>query len=127
MHQGGEGEASARPNQKRSKNFSMQEDVLLVSAWVNVSMDAIQGADQSRSAYWNRICDFFHANKYFSSDRSQNSLMHRWSTIQECLNTFAGCVSRIENRPQSGANAEDKVKINLFYMLLLVIIYLLTF
>ncbi|BAT02079.1 Os07g0554400 [Oryza sativa Japonica Group] len=97
----------------------MQEDVLLVSAWVNVSMDAIQGADQSRSAYWNRICDFFHANKYFSSDRSQNSLMHRWSTIQECLNTFAGCVSRIENRPQSGANAEDKVKINLFYMLLL--------
>ncbi|KAF2923362.1 hypothetical protein DAI22_07g184800 [Oryza sativa Japonica Group] len=87
----------------------MQEDVLLVSAWVNVSMDAIQGADQSRSAYWNRICDFFHANKYFSSDRSQNSLMHRWSTIQECLNTFAGCVSRIENRPQSGANAEDKL------------------
>lgn len=70
---------------------------------------------------------FFHANKDFSSDRSQNSLMHRWSTIQECLNTFAGCVSRIENRPQSGANAEDKVKINLFYMLLLVIIYLLTF
>ncbi len=72
-------------------------------------MDAIQGADQPQSTYWNRIYDFFHENKDFTSDRTQISLMHCWSTIQECVNKFAGCVSYIENRPQSGVNAEDKV------------------
>uniref|UniRef100_A0A0E0MEF3 Uncharacterized protein n=1 Tax=Oryza punctata TaxID=4537 RepID=A0A0E0MEF3_ORYPU len=36
-----EGDVCARPNQKSSKNFSMQEDVLLVSAWINISIDAI--------------------------------------------------------------------------------------
>lgn len=31
-----------RPNQKRSKNFSEQEDTILVSAWFNVSTDPIK-------------------------------------------------------------------------------------
>ena len=30
---------SMRPNQKRSKNFSEEEDKLLVAAWLNVSID----------------------------------------------------------------------------------------
>lgn len=119
----GEGEAYVRSNQKRSKNFSMKEDVLLVSAWVNISTDAIQDSDQSRNTYWNRISDFFfHANKDFTSDRSQNSLMYCLSTIQECVNKFVGCVCRIERRPQNGINAEHKLIIELLYMTFLLII-----
>ena len=101
---------SQRPNQKRTKNFSSEEDSLLVSAWLNVSLDAIQGTDQSRTAYWDRIYEYFHTNRLFDSDRSHKSLNKRWTVIQESVNRFCGCLSRIENRNQSGMTIEDKVR-----------------
>ena len=105
------GHASAKSSQGRSKNFRDEEDILLVSAWLNVGMDPIRGADQSQTSYWARIYDYFHANKSFESDRTQGSLMNRWSTIQHDVNTFCGCVTRIEDRNQSGCSVDDKVNI----------------
>uniref|UniRef100_A0A0A9GFG5 Myb-like domain-containing protein n=1 Tax=Arundo donax TaxID=35708 RepID=A0A0A9GFG5_ARUDO len=43
---------SARPNQKRSKNFSEKEDTMLVSAWLNISTDPIHGTNQTRGTFW---------------------------------------------------------------------------
>jgi hypothetical protein len=101
--------SSARPNHKRSKNFSEKEDEILVSAWLNVSLDPITGANQTHKSYWTRIHDYFHENLPFPSDRTQNSLMHRWSTIQDSVNKFTRCLSRIAGRRQSGATVQDKV------------------
>jgi hypothetical protein len=83
---------------RRTKNFNVDEDKLLVSAWLNVSLDLIQGTDQSKSTYWSRIHQYFHINKTFDSDRSQISLMSRWYGIQHDVNIFCSCVSRIEAR-----------------------------
>jgi len=80
--------SSARPNHKRSTNFSEKEDEILVSAWLNVSLDPIIGANQTHKSYWTRIHDYFHENLTFPSDRSQNSLLHRWSTIHDSVNKF---------------------------------------
>ncbi|CAN6243423.1 unnamed protein product [Urochloa humidicola] len=98
-----------KPKPKRSKNFSEKEDELLVSAWLNISLDAIQGVDQSRMTYWNRIYEYFHSNKDFSSDRTQGSLTQRWSDVQEAVNKFVGCLVRIEGRNQSGVTIQDKI------------------
>lgn len=105
-----EAPASVKVNPKRSKNFSKEEDKLLVSAWLNVSLDPVHGVDQSRSTYWKRIYEFFHINKTFDSDRTQSSLMSRWSGIQHDCNSYAGCVSKIETRNQSGLSIADKVR-----------------
>lgn len=105
-----EAPASVKGNQKRSKNFSVEEDEMLVSAWLNVSLDPVHGVDQSRSTYWKRIYDYFHVNKTLDSDRTQSSLMSRWSGIQHDVNLFAGCVSKIEARNQSGLSIHDKEK-----------------
>jgi len=40
-----------RGNKKRTRNFSVQEDNLLVAAWLEISMDAVQGVDQPRATY----------------------------------------------------------------------------
>ncbi|XP_022681835.1 glutathione S-transferase T3-like [Setaria italica] len=101
--------ATIRPNQKRSKNFSEEEDKLLVSSWLNVSIDPVRGANQTRGAFWKRVSDFFHSNKESPSDRSQSSLVHRWSTIQECVNKFCACLIQIEVRKQSGVIVHDKL------------------
>ncbi len=92
--------AAMRPNQKRSKKFSLEEDDVLVSAWINVSFDAVHGMDQSHGTYWGSIHDYFHENKEFDSDRSQGSLVHRWSAIQEHVNKYTGYLkSDSESKP----------------------------
>ncbi|KAJ1275901.1 hypothetical protein BS78_05G171700 [Paspalum vaginatum] len=103
----GEVTCAMRRNQRRTKNFSDKEDQMLVMAWLNVSVDAVQGGE--RSTYWKRIHDYFHANKDFESDRSQNSLFHRWSTIQESVKKFDGCVTRTEVTGQNGLITQDKI------------------
>lgn len=100
---------AAKISQGRTKNFTTQEDILLVSAWLNVGMDPIQGVDQSQGTYWARIHEYFHANKEFESTRSESSLLNRWSAIQHDVNIFCGCMSRIEARNQSGSRVDDKV------------------
>ncbi|GLT71241.1 hypothetical protein SLA2020_432750 [Shorea laevis] len=36
-------------------NFSIEKDVLLVEAWINASIDSMNGNDQSKKTYWLRI------------------------------------------------------------------------
>ncbi|PAN05650.1 hypothetical protein PAHAL_1G141000 [Panicum hallii] len=100
---------SVRPNHKRSKNFSDHEDEVLVSGWLNISLDPVVGKDQKDGRYWSLICEYFHEHKTCSSKRTINSLMHRWESIQKCVNKFCGCLTRIELRCQSGTTMQDKV------------------
>jgi hypothetical protein len=39
----------------RSKNFSEEEDLMLVSAYLNVSKDPIMGRDKKEGTFWERI------------------------------------------------------------------------
>jgi hypothetical protein len=102
---------ASKGSQRRTKNFTDEEDQLLVSAWLNVGMDPIQGVDQPHTSFWARIYEYFHANKSFQSDRTQGSLMNRWSGIQHDVNIFCHCVTRIQDRNQSGCSVDDKVYI----------------
>ena len=99
---------------QRSRNFLVEEDCLLVSAWLNISIDSKQGNDQKSVTYWKRICDYFHQHKLFESERTANSLMHRWSAIQLSVNKFCGYYAQIDTRQQSGVNEQDKVLILVF-------------
>jgi hypothetical protein len=47
-------------DKKRSKSFNVDKDKLLVSAWLNVSHDPIQGVRQAYITYWDRIHQYFH-------------------------------------------------------------------
>ena len=40
---------------KRGGNFSVDEDLLLISAWLNISMDAVHGTDQRVEKFWEKI------------------------------------------------------------------------
>ncbi|CAN6177553.1 unnamed protein product [Urochloa humidicola] len=101
--------ATAKSAQGRSKNFRDEEDKLLVSAWLNVGMDPIPGVEQSHGRLWTRIHDYFHSNKTFESNRSEGSLMNRWSGIQHDVNLFCGCVSRIEAGNHIDWTVDDKI------------------
>ncbi|ESR60742.1 NAM-associated domain-containing protein [Citrus sinensis] len=93
---------------KRGEAFSADEDMHLVSSWLNISLDPVQGTYQTHQSFWARVWGYFHKYKNFESERDEKSLMQRWSKIQQATNKFHGCFSQIENRQQSGANEQDK-------------------
>jgi len=91
-------------------NFGVEEDNVLVSAWLTTSMDAIHGIDQKASKFWMRVhAEYDEHKKPNFCERSVNSLMNWWSTIQVAINKFCGCLAQIEARHPSGLTKQDKV------------------
>ncbi|XP_018837776.2 uncharacterized protein LOC109003892 [Juglans regia] len=89
---------STRKRSHRGGNFTVEEDNQLVSAWLNVSLDVIQGNDQRATQLWNRIYEYFHKyKKPCSLERFVVSLMSRWSTIQKSTNKFCRFLFQIES------------------------------
>jgi hypothetical protein len=93
----------------RGAKFTVEEDLLLVSAWLNTSMDPIGGNQQKHNVYWERIYEYFQKEKTSCNSHTANSLMHRWSIIQLKTNKFCGYLAQIERRNESGLNEQDKV------------------
>ncbi|KAG2542112.1 hypothetical protein PVAP13_9NG569528 [Panicum virgatum] len=87
---------SSRPNSKRSNNFDSKEDLVVVSAWLNISKDPVHGANQSKGTFWSRIHTYFEENKTTPFFRTESSIMHRWMTILNQVNKFCACYEAIE-------------------------------
>ncbi|KAL0006318.1 hypothetical protein SO802_013879 [Lithocarpus litseifolius] len=71
---------------KRGGNFSVDEDNLLVSAWLNIGMDAAQGTDQRVERFWEKIWQYFCENNTYGTTRFVSSLQSRWGNINRETN-----------------------------------------
>nr|TKW04091.1 hypothetical protein SEVIR_7G087200v2 [Setaria viridis] len=107
--QGTERPRSTKGLCKRTKKFDAKEDLVVCSAWLNVSKDPIHGANQSRSTFWSRVYAFFKKNKTTAAVRIESSIMHRWLTIRYQVNKYCSCYEAIERRNQSGLTIQDKI------------------
>ncbi|XP_038722013.1 glutathione S-transferase T3-like [Tripterygium wilfordii] len=70
---------------RRSQNFSIDDDKLLVSAWLNTSKDSTHGNAQNANRYWQRISEFFNIH---GGPRTQASLKQRWNDINKKCQNF---------------------------------------
>ncbi|KAF8400428.1 hypothetical protein HHK36_013726 [Tetracentron sinense] len=93
---------------QRGVNFTIAEDLLIILAYLNISLDAVSGNEQKKEANWNRVFRFFQKHTK-NSKRNQNSLKHRWSTIHLSTNKFCSSLAQIEARHQSGLTEQDKI------------------
>ena len=57
---------------QRGNNLTVDDDIKLVSVWLNVSLDAVTSTDQKHTTFWDRIWSTFHNDKKFN--RSKDSL-----------------------------------------------------
>ncbi|KAL6547359.1 hypothetical protein OROMI_023080 [Orobanche minor] len=97
--------------EKRGKNFNMDEDKLLVSAWLNTSLDAVIGTNMKGGTFWKRVETYYMQEKKNEwQPRTLSSLNHRWSAIQHAVNKFCGFLTQIEGRNQSGVTHEDNIQ-----------------
>jgi hypothetical protein len=95
-------ETQTSAKKSRASNYSEKEDVALCYAWMNVSLNASVGTDQSKEKFWARIEDYYNNTVEVPITRTQGSLGHRWGAILECCNRWAGCVETVTTNPPSG-------------------------
>ena len=94
---------------KRDSNFTVEEDKLLVAAWLNTSVDAINSNEQTQNTFRQKVWEYFMQYNTSGTTRTVISLLSRWGTISEKTNKFAGCMAQINALHQSGITEEDKV------------------
>ncbi|RLM91193.1 glutathione S-transferase T3-like [Panicum miliaceum] len=87
---------------KRSSNYTQQDEIQLCMSLESINTDTIVGNEQPGTAYWKRIAEHFHTNRTFQSDRSANSLEHRWDTIKKECSKFQALYEQVERWHPSG-------------------------
>ncbi|KAK7838122.1 glutathione s-transferase t3 [Quercus suber] len=94
---------------KRGSNFSVEEDKLLVAAWLNSSVDAVSSNEQTSNTFRKKVWVYFQKYNTSGTTRTVVSLLSRWGAISERVNKFAGCMAQASALHQSGTTEEDKV------------------
>ncbi|XP_050290482.1 uncharacterized protein LOC126728739 [Quercus robur] len=99
--------ATSKKKQARGVNFSVEEDKLLVVAWLNTSVDPVYGNEQHKTTFYGKVAKYFMDHKT-DSTRSVASLTTRWGTINRETVKFVGSLAKIEAKNESGTTAHDK-------------------
>ncbi|KAL0005197.1 hypothetical protein SO802_012758 [Lithocarpus litseifolius] len=92
-------------------NFSVEKDFLLVSAWLNTSVDPMHGNEQKQEIFTAKIWQYFCMHNTYGIERSSSSLKIQWSTINRETSKFCGVMAKIEAKNQSDATDKDKSKV----------------
>ncbi|XP_038709091.1 uncharacterized protein LOC120003981 [Tripterygium wilfordii] len=92
----------------RKNNFTPDEDILLCSAYINTSKDAIERNNQQSSTFWGRVCKYMEDNGGTLGGRSAASVESRWSEINKHCGKFIGYLSKIEMLKQSGQTEQGR-------------------
>ena len=100
--------ATFKKKPARGVNFSVEEDKLLVAAWLNTSVDLVYGNEQHKTTFYGKVVKYFMDHKT-DSTRSVASLTTRWRTINRETVKFVGSLAKIEAKNESGTTAHDKV------------------
>ena len=98
---------------QRTNNFSIEEDKLIVSVWLNTSKDAITGNEQQGGAFWQRILQYLELHGVNQEERSQSSIKSRWTDINAKCSKFVGFYCQIERLRQSGNTEQNNVRYKL--------------
>ena len=81
---------------QRTKNLFVEDDKLIVSAWLNTSKDATTGNEQQGGALWQRILQYLELHGGNQEERSQSSNKSRWTYINAKCSKIVCFYSQIE-------------------------------
>jgi len=110
---GGSGSrAEIGEDRKQRSKWSTAEDLVLISAWLNTSKDAVVGNEQRAGTFWLRITSYYNASPKVVglSKREQNKCKQRWGKINEGVCKFVGCYDAATKQRTSGQSEDDVLK-----------------
>ena len=102
------------PSERRErKKWTLTEDVVLISAWLNTSKDPVVGNEQRAGAFWKRIAAYFAASPKVQGGEKRESIQckQRWQKINDLVSKFSGSYEAATRQKTSGMNENDVVKL----------------
>ena len=100
--------ATSKKKLARAVNFNVEEDKLLVAAWLNTSVDPVYGNEQHKTTFYGKAAKYFTDHKS-NSTHSVASLTTRWGTINRETIKFVGSLTKIEAKNESATKTHDMV------------------
>ena len=91
---------------QRTKNFSVEEDKLIVSTWLNTSKDAITRNKQQCGAFWQIILQYLELHGGNHGERSQSSIKSRWTDINAKCSKFVGFIVKLKDSDKVDTRAK---------------------
>ncbi|XP_020891087.1 glutathione S-transferase T3 [Arabidopsis lyrata subsp. lyrata] len=107
-------QAAHTPKVKRGRRkWSPTEDMVLISAWLNTSKDAVIGNEQKGNAFWSRIADYYAASPNLKGveRRETDHIKQRWAKINDGVCKFVGSYEAALKQQSSGQNDNDVMKL----------------
>lgn len=95
-----------QPTESRNIYWSLDEDLLLVSAWLNTSKDPSAGDDQDR--FWGKVTEYF--AKYSPPGarvRREKTISSRWYRTTQLVSNFAAIFKEVVQLNPSGKSFGD--------------------
>ncbi|XP_074347416.1 glutathione S-transferase T3-like [Apium graveolens] len=91
--------------------WKWSEDKLLISAWLNVSIDPLVGTDQKADAFWDRIRQYCEESNPGLIKRGVQAIKKRWQRINEGAQRYGSCYDQAERKIGSGSNVDNIIEL----------------
>ncbi|VFQ97404.1 unnamed protein product [Cuscuta campestris] len=94
------------------QQWTLMEECLLASAWVDVSEHPIIGSEQTKDVMWDRIEEkFFTAMNKDDTYRTRDQLTSKWSHINRKVRKFIGVYEECSRSRRSGMNDANVLRL----------------
>ncbi|XP_013694122.2 glutathione S-transferase T3-like [Brassica napus] len=100
------------PKPVERRKWTTQEDLVLISAWLNTSKDPIVSNQQKLGSFWKRIEDYFNSSPQLTgfASREWSQCKQRWGRLNDQVSKFVGSYQAALKEQASGQNENDVMK-----------------
>ena len=71
--------------------WTQQDNLRLISSWLNNSNDPIDGNSKKNDQYWNKVTDDYNSNSPIDRRRSATQCKNHWNRTNTKVNMFNAC------------------------------------
>ncbi|KAF8660320.1 hypothetical protein HU200_057896 [Digitaria exilis] len=101
-------DAGSDDEKKGGRMFWSEEDNLrLISAWINNSNDPVDGNSKSGARYWKQVADEYNMHAPKGKKRTATQCKNHWNTTSALISMFHGCWTDISNTYVSGRSEQQ--------------------
>ncbi|KAF8077222.1 hypothetical protein N665_1055s0006 [Sinapis alba] len=97
---------------RERRTWTLIDDVVHISSWLNTSKDPLVGNKKCSSAFWKRITAYFAASPKVSGceQREASHCKQRWHKINDLVSKFCGSYEAATREKTSDQNENDILK-----------------
>ncbi|KAL0863847.1 hypothetical protein Bca101_042965 [Brassica carinata] len=97
---------------REQRKWMPEDDLILISSWLNTSKDAVVGNEQKSGTFWKRVAAYFAASPHVagSEPRETSHCKQHWHKMNDLVCKFVGSYDAATRAKTSGQNDDDLVK-----------------